>query len=872
MKMIQNMFHAHQGTRPGNLRPGSQPQTRAAFMRKNLSAISLGVALLSITAFSGLAADAGDVILRGHVPAAVARSQAQPKGRMSADTTIELSVGLPLRNRDELARLITQLSDPANPNYGKYLTPAQFTDRFGPTEQDYQQVIEFARKNGLTVTATPANRMLLNLSGKIGDVEKAFHVSLQRYQHPRENREFFAPNNEPSVPAGLKIQDISGLDNYRRPHPHYKIKPVDKSTTPIQNAAKGTVSDGATPHVGSGPAQQYVGDDFRRAYVPGTSLNGSGQTVALVQFDGYFLNDIIQYENLVGRTNIPLQNVLLDGFSGAPTGLGGEVEVSLDIEMVISMAPALAKIIVYEGDPFNFHPNDVLNQIAIDNSARQVSCSWGWIGGPNFTTDQIFQQMAVQGQTFFNASGDSDAFLPGQVDDPTDFGTPSNNPYITQAGGTTLTMNGAGTSYAAETVWNWGIRFGPANDGIGSSGGISTFYSIPSWQTNINMILPQGSSTHRNIPDVAMTADDVFVIADGGIQYTGVGGTSVAAPLWAGFAALVNQQAAINAHPPVGFINPALYTIAKTTNYTSCFHDITTGNNTWSQSPSLFFAVPGYDLCTGLGTPNGTNLINALVAQSSFVGHISPPPPPYGTNLAALNGGNPNGVWSLFVQDDAPISSGSVSNGWVLSLTTADIVGTVGDLELLMTASNNVVFTGKPVAFVLTVTNYGPSISTNVIVADDLPSNVTVLSTNTTQGSVSRSGSTLVWNIGTLAINAGARLILTMQPLGAGDIFNSALVQAGTPDPNPDEDSAAVTVTVVVPSAQLIPSFVSSNQTFQINVPGPTNPAATVIIQSSTNLASTNWVSVYTNTPPFIFTDPSASNSVSRFYRALLLP
>ena len=232
-----------------------------------------------------------------------------------------------------------------------------------------------------------------------------------------------------------------------------------------------------------------MGNDFRNAYASGSTLDGSGQTVALVQFDGYLASDIVAYENLTGRPNVALQNVLLDGFSGLPTGNafapGGEVEVSLDIEMVISMAPKVSKIILYEGDPFNFFPNDVLNQIAVDNIAKQIGCSWGWIGGPTVTTDQIFQQMALQGQSFFNATGDSDAFLPGQVDDPNFFGEPSSTPFITQVGGTTLTMSAGGAAYTSETVWNWGNRFGL--DGVGSSGGISTFYAIPSYQTNINM-------------------------------------------------------------------------------------------------------------------------------------------------------------------------------------------------------------------------------------------------------------------------------------------------------------------------------------------------------------------------------------------------
>ena len=842
-------------------------------MRKDLLAIGLGMVLSGITVLSSLAA--GDTVtLRGHVPAVVSRGQVQAHGQVDPDATLNLSLGLPLRNRGALSNLLAQIYDPSSQNYKHYLTPEQFTEHFAPTEKDYRDVIEFARKNRLTVTRTAGNRMLLNVTGKAVDVQRAFGVKLNKYQHPTENREFFAPDREPSVPVGLQVQDISGLENYRRPRPHYHIKPGSPAPTKynaVKPKAQGTST--ANPKIGSGPFGNYVGDDFRKAYVPGTTLNGAGQTIALVQFDGYFASDIAAYENLVGRTNIPLQNVLLDGFNGVPTPFGGDIEVSLDIEMVISMAPALSKVILYEGNPFNFIPNDVLNQIAVDNSARQVSCSWGWGGGPNLTTDQIFQQMAAQGQTFFNATGDSDAFLPGEVDNPFFFGEPSSTPFITQVGATTLTMNGNGASYGSETVWNWGVRFGPGFDGIGSSGGISTFYAIPSWQTNINMAVPQGSPTNRNVPDVALTGDDVFVIADGGFQFPGVGGTSCAAPLWAGFAALANQQAVTNSHPPIGFINPALYAIAASTNYANCFHDIVTGNNEWSQSPNLFSAVPGYDLCTGLGTPNGMNLIRALATNVlSQAPHISPPRPPYGTAMASVSGGNPNGAWYMFVQDDAPISSGLIANGWILSLSTADIVGTAADLELLMSATNSTVFLGQSATFVLTVTNYGPSVSTNVSVIDNLPLTVTVVSTNATQGSVSRAGSTLIWNVGNLANGAGAALAVTVQPHGLGSVQNSANCSAGTPDPNPDDDFASATVNVAPLSATLTPSFVHSNGAFQITIPALTNSSLTVVIQANSNLVSTNWVNVYTGTPPINFIDPAGSNYVNRFYRALLLP
>ena len=820
----------------------------------------LGLALSGLVTFSSPAAGAGLVMLPGQVPAVVSKLQAL--GSLPATTNLDLAIGLPLRNQAALTNLLQQIYDPASSNYHHYLTPDEFTAQFGPTEQDYQAVIDFAKANGLTVTVTHPNRMVLDVRGKAADIEKALHVALRTYKHPTEARDFFAPDAEPSVPSGLSIQDISGLDNYRRPHPNYKFKPA---TQPSRVTAK------ATPNAGSGPSGNYIGNDFRNAYVPGTSLNGSGQTIALVQFDGYYSSDIVAYENLAGRTNIPLQIVLIDGFSGVPTGNGGEVEVSLDIEMVVSMAPALANVVVYEGDPYNFHPNDVLNRIATDNSARQVSCSWGWTGGPNLTTDQIFQQMAIQGQTFFVASGDSDAYPAGTVDDPDGFGTPADSAYLTSVGGTTLTMSGTGVSWSSETVWNWGLEYGSAYDGVGSSGGYSSYYSIPAWQTNINMTLNQGSTTTRNFPDVALTADNVYVIADDGVDYLGVGGTSCASPLWAGFTALVNQQATNNGLSSAGFINPAIYAIAGGTNYAACFHDITTGNNTWSGSPTLFYAVSGYDLCTGLGTPNGTNLINALTTGTSSntftFTHISPPPPPYGTNLAALNGGNPNGTWELFVQDDQPFDVGTNYNGWILTLTMASPVGQAADLALGPPAYSITVAPASTNVFSITITNCGPSVSSNVIVLDILPTGFTF---DSATPSATRSGSQVSWPLGNLTPNTGTQLMLTLTApnSAANGLVNYASASSDTPDPNPADDSAIVYVTVgAVQPPVLSGRFVSTNGTFQLTVDG--QPGQEYIVQASTNLF--NWVPVYTNPPPFVspftFIDSGVSNYPDRFYR-----
>jgi len=545
-------------------------------------------------------------VLSGHVPKII--SSLTPKGRLAVTTELRLAIGLPLRDPAGLDDFLAQLYDPASPNFRHYLTPDEVAARFGPTAEDYETVKNFARTNGLAVITTYNNRLVLDVTGPATAVEKAFHITLRSYRHPTEARDFYAPDTEPMVDAQLPVADVQGLSNYSRPRPRLERMHAVKT--------------GARPKGGSAPdgSGELFGNDFRNAYAPDTTLTGAGQTLGLFEADGYYASDIAAYAAAAGngRTNIALQTVLLDGFSGTPTS-SGNPEVSLDIEMAMAIAPGLTKIVVYEGNPNDFLPNSILDSmLSGSNTVKNLSSSWGWTGGPSTTTDTIFKNMAAIGQSFLNAAGDTDAFTTGAssangVDNTSLQNAPSSSPYITQVGGTTLTMNGTGASYASETVWNWGIEYGSSYDGTGSSGGISSSYHIPSWQTNLpNLTAAGGSTSFRNIPDVALTADNIYV-AFGDGSSAPYGGTSCATPLWAGFIALANQQAVASARPVVGFVNPALYTIARGTNYTNCFHDVTTGNNTWSGSPNLFYATNGYDLCTGLGTPAGQNLINALV-------------------------------------------------------------------------------------------------------------------------------------------------------------------------------------------------------------------------------------------------------------------
>jgi subtilase family serine protease len=662
--------------------------------RRSWLIIGLGVTLLFGPIRSSLAADRQ--FLHGHVPPVVARLQ--PLGRLPDTNCLNLAIGLPLRNQAELDELLRQLYDPASTNFHKYLQPAEFAARFGPAEEDYQAVEDFVRSNGLVVTGTYSNRVVLDIQGRVADVERAFEVALRVYRHPAEARDFFAPDTEPSLPANLRVMSIEGLSDYSLPR---------RATRRVKAAKVRPLSFN-----GSGPYQEYAGNDFRNAYVPGTTLNGAGQTVALLEYSDYYKVDVTNYENIigaaVGTTNyVPLTNVVVGSSTPGTTNNG---EVALDIEMAIAMAPKLSRVIVYEK---NSGSSSLLNRIATDNLARQVSSSWlvgPWSISTATNYDGILKNMAAQGQSFFQSSGDGDAYTGSQ---PLDSGTtvPVDSPYATIVGGTTLTMNGSGVSWASETVWNYNFNQINQIPNEGSGGGISSYYSIPYWQTNVSMTNNGGSTANRNIPDVALTADNIFVCYDNG-DTSGTNyfiGTSCAAPLWAGFCALVNQQS-VAANPTnfVGFLNPALYAIGTNASYSSCFHDITTSNNIGTNTAGFYYATNGYDLCTGLGTPAGTNLINLLAplpccltqpanqtvtATSNVMFSVAAgglPPFGYrwlfnGTNLSA--GANVSGVASNVVTLTAVSTNNAGSYSVVITNAYGSVTSSVATLTVNLLAS-----------------------------------------------------------------------------------------------------------------------------------------------------------------------------------------
>jgi hypothetical protein len=521
------------------------------------------------------------VTLHGHVRPAVMSGKAAAAGLMPADERLELSLVLPLRNQAVLASLLSRLYDPSSPDFHHFLSTDQFTQQFGPTAEDYDAVVNFACANGFTVIATPANRLVVPISSTVAQVQNAFHVKMGLYHHPTENRLFYSPDREPSLNLGVPVAHIAGLDNFSIPRP----------MTARSNAAQ----DSAVAATGSGPKGAFLSSDMRAAYYGGSALTGTGQTIGLVEFDGYDPSDVSQtFSNAGQSASVPVNNVLLDGVTGGSAS-GDDAEEVIDIVQAIGMAPGLSQVRVYIGA----NDADILNAIASENVARQVSISWSWSPGDPTTDDVFFEELAAQGQSVFAASGDW-----GEYDPYFDNFYPAEDAYVTAVGGTDLTTAGAGQAWADETAWNR------------SGGGISPDGTpLPAWQAGVANSSNGGSAALRNVPDVAAEANTDNYVCAMGHCVGDYGGTSFAAPRWAAFMALVNQQAAANGEPAIGFLNPAIYSIAAGSASSDALHDIVIGNNDARDNCCgwpYYNAVPGYDLVTGWGSPAGQGLVDAL--------------------------------------------------------------------------------------------------------------------------------------------------------------------------------------------------------------------------------------------------------------------
>jgi subtilase family serine protease len=565
---------------------------------------------------------------------------------------MRLVIVLPLRNQDQLEKLLAELYDPSSPSYRHFLTVEEFTARFGPTRDDYDAVVRFAEANGLTVAGMSRNRVNLDVIGSVSSIERAFHITLNVYQHPTEGRTFFAPDREPTADLTVPLWHIAGLDNYSIPRPAL----VHRNAADVESNAT----------TGSGPSASFLGSDMRAAYYGGT-LTGSGQSLGLLEYYGTDLADLTTYYKNVGQTNnVPITLLSTDGTSTSCTYPScDDTEQTLDMTQALGMAPGLSSLVMYVGSG----DSAIFNAMATATPLNaQLSSSWTWSPADPSTDNPYFEEFAAQGQNLFQAAGDSGHWTSSSEIYPSD------DVYVTSVGGTDLGTSSAAGPWASETVW------------VDGGGGISPdHYAIPTWQTTAASSCSSCSKTYRNGPDVSANANFTFYVCADQEACTAneYGGTSFATPMWAGYLALVNQQSVANGNKPLGFINPSLYTIGEGSSYDSDFHDITSGSNGYS-------ATTGYDLASGWGSPNGSGLLNTLAGGTSSSPGFSLSASPGSVTIEQGNSGTSTLTSAVTGGFDSAISlaANGQPSGVTVSFSPTSITG-AGTSTMTMTVASS---------------------------------------------------------------------------------------------------------------------------------------------------------------------------------------
>jgi subtilase family serine protease len=637
--------------------------------------------------------------LTGHVPVG-AMARAIHLGREASSEPVQMSVGLTLRNQGQLNDLIKKLYDPNDPLFHQFLSVEAFKSQFAPTDDDVNQVTAYLISKGLRIKKVHANHLLIEVEGASGVVESAFQIELHEYITDK-GRIAYAPTSNPLIADEMasKMNTIVGLSTFAHWNSHARKNPNQISMA----------SENPQTSVGSYMTPAKIKSAYNLASLTQT---GAGESIALFELDGYTPSDITTYANYFSLTAPTLQNILVSGATGTP-GSGAE-EVTLDIELAAAIAPGATKILVYEGPNTAAGVIATYSQIHSDGLAFEVSTSWGeseneMTGGEVSQENTIFSAMATSGQSIFAAAGDSGAYDDSvdnkngtlEVDDP------GSQPYVTSVGGTHITLNGS-NGWASETSWVASAASGTYGQTSGQNaytaaegggGGISLNWTTTSYQpSNLATAGNKGSTTHRMVPDVSLNADPSFgyPIYEGG-SWGVYGGTSCAAPLWAAFTALVNQSRVAHSLPRIGFVNPAVYAIGTSSNYSTAFHDIADG------STNLYYpATTGYDLTTGWGSFNGGGLFTLLATATSAPYAPSSVTTTAGTNSVTVS-------WSSSLSATSyTISRSTTANGTYTELATnlnalqytdaTAAYGTVYDYEITATNSYGTSAASAPVS------------------------------------------------------------------------------------------------------------------------------------------------------------------------------
>ncbi len=702
-----------------------------------------------------------------HVREDVASGKAQFLNHMSGEQSLRLDIVLSLRDPAGLEDFLRELYDSSSASYRHFLTVQEFTARFGPTQEDYDAVVNYAKAKGLAVVGGTRDGMEVQVEGSVANIERAFHVVMGVYQHPTENRTFFAPDREPMVDLPFQLWHVSGLDNYSIPHPMF-VKRADYAK------AHGISAEAVVAHAttGSGPSASFLGSDMRAAYYGGTALTGAGQNLGLLEYLGTDLADLKTYFSNAGQTNsVPITLLSTDGTSTScvDSRAGGscdDTEQTLDMTQAIGMAPGLASLVMYVGSTDTAIISAMTTHSPLPTT---IGCSWGWTPADPSTLNPYFQKMAAQGQNFFVASGDSSTWSSRNE------AWPADNAYVVSVGGTDLVTASAGGAWKSETAW------------VDSGGGISPdSIAIPSWQQLAGVINSsnKGSTTLRNGPDVAANANFTFYVCADQTTCTAndYGGTSFAAPMWAGYIALVNQQLAANGESPIGFINPTIYSQSVTSSYGTEFHDITSGTS------GSYSAVTGYDLVTGWGSPNGTGLINALAPTSTSPNFTIAGSP---GSVSVVQGGNGSSTITTAVSGGfnsaVALSASGQPAGVTVSFSPASIAAPGAGSSTMSIAVASTTGTGT---YTITVTGTGGGITQTATVSLTVTAvaagNFT-LSASPTSLTITRSshGTTTI----TIQASNGFSGSVTLSASGLGSGVTAAF------SPNPATGTSTLTLT-----------------------------------------------------------------------------
>jgi kumamolisin len=723
----------------------------------------IGPYLLSIAAILSvftIHANAQSVLTR-HVRTAVLTGEAKYFGRLPANETMQLDIVLPLSDQAGLDAFLKTVYDPSSPSFRHFLTVPEFTQRFGPSQADYDTVVAYAKANGLTVVGGSRDGMDVQVKGPVSAVEGAFHLTMRTYQHPTENRIFYGPDSEPTTDLPFQLWHISGLDNYSIPHPMLEKRSDYAKAHNID--VKDVVSHATT---GSGPSASFLGSDMRAAYYGGTALTGAGQNLGLFEFLGTDLADLNTYFANVGQTNnVPITLLSTDGTSTScvDSSAGGkcdDTEQTLDMTQAIGMAPGLASLVMYIGSTDTAIISAMTTHSPLPTT---IGCSWGWTPADPSTLNPYFEKMAAQGQDFFAASGDSSTWSASNE------AWPADNAYVVSVGGTDLVTASAAGPWKSETAWS------------DSGGGISPdSIPIPSWQQLSGVITStnKGSTTLRNGPDVSANANFTFyTCAD---QTTCLaneyGGTSFATPMWAGYIALANEQSVNNGGSTLGFINPTIYPQNLTSAYATDFHDITSGTS------GSFSAEVGYDLVTGWGSPNGTGLINALAPVAT-----SPTFSLSATSVSILQGSSGSSTVTSTVSDGfdsaVALTVSGLPTGVTGTFNPTSITGSGSSTLSLIVASTTTAGT-----YTITVTGTSPSLTKTTTFTLTVTSPVTggySLSVSPTSGSLARgqSGFAVVTVTATGGFDSAVTLSAPGIPTGVTGSFSpTSVTGSGTSD------------------------------------------------------------------------------------------